>query len=71
MNSTGIPSFGSKSGIDLRDWFAGQALTSVISTATGLEDLTAEERAGVFRVVSQFMYEVADAMIAARNGETK
>jgi hypothetical protein len=47
-------------GMDLRDWFAGQALT-------GLNSFT---KAGFnYKVIAQAAYEIADAMIAERNKE--
>lgn len=53
-------------GMDLRDWFAGQALAS-LAGADGLEDkitaLAATPR------LSIACYRIADAMIAARKGD--
>lgn len=72
----GNPSVGEAwSGMSLRDWFAGQALTGMVSGAHGDETsmaglLTAAEEAGVstHSLVAQAAYNYADAMIAARKG---
>ncbi len=53
-------------GMSLRDWFAGQALTGVLTTATGLGGSSKAERAELFGEVSGIIYELADAMLAAR-----
>jgi hypothetical protein len=48
-------------GMSLRDWFAGQALTGLISGA-----LTNADRLGEVRAYTVKSYELADAMLAAR-----
>jgi len=53
-------------GMTLRDWFAGQALASVMGTAVGLGEASKEQRADMFLKMSEVIYEMADAMIAAR-----
>ena len=53
----------------MRDWFAGQALHVLLAVATeaDFDDLkTAKERADRYARAS---YELADAMIAAREGK--
>jgi hypothetical protein len=56
-------------GMTLRDHFAGQALISVLSSATNLGESTKEERAAVFSQVAEILYEIADAMLAERAKE--
>lgn len=49
----------SNEGMSLRDWFAGQALHSMTEYASGCENLNA--------TIATACYDLADAMIAARN----
>jgi hypothetical protein len=53
-------------GMTLRDWFAGQALASVMGTAENMGQATTEERRMLWAQLSGILYEVADAMLAAR-----
>jgi len=53
-------------GMTLRDYFAGQALASVMSTAQNMGESTQAERAEAFGLIASWMYEVADAMLSAR-----
>lgn len=56
---TGNPTHGGQTGMDLRDYFAAQMLASVFS---------AQSRSmPVFSHIAQSAYEMADAMIQARN----
>lgn len=59
---------GTANGMTLRDWFAGQALTSALSAAKGLGDAGKDERRALFNSVASILYEMADAMIEARKG---
>jgi hypothetical protein len=49
----------SDEGMSLRDWFAGMALSAVISPETHMATTTA---------TAQCCYDIADAMIEARKG---
>jgi hypothetical protein len=53
-------------GMTLRDYFAGQALASVMSGAHNLGASTLAERAEQFGMIAEWMYQMADAMLAAR-----
>ena len=53
-------------GMSLRDWFAGEALSGVLTNATGLGSVTPKERADVFAKAAALIYEMADAMLKAR-----
>lgn len=53
-------------GMTLRDYFAGQALAPVMSTAQNLGASTHADRAEQFGMIAGWMYEMADAMLAAR-----
>ena len=53
-------------GMSLRDWFAGQALSSVMGTAEHLGEASTEDRKQAFVQVAGFIYEMADAMLEAR-----
>lgn len=48
-------------GMSLRDWFAGQALSGLLSHPK------CGDVSNIFRIVAMESYKVADAMIAARN----
>lgn len=54
-------------GISLRDWFAGQALSSVMGTATNLGESKPDDRRETFAMIAGFLYEMADAMLAERS----
>lgn len=51
-------------GLTMRDWFAGQALTGIIMTCAG--DTRARE-VGVAPYFAEQAYQIADAMMEARN----
>lgn len=51
-------------GMALRDWFAGQALTSTMRLVTGIESAPGEDMAQLF---ARRSYEMADAMLAERS----
>lgn len=51
-------------GMTLRDWFAGQALTSTMRLVTGMECENGETMAQCF---ARRAYEMADAMLEARS----
>lgn len=56
--------------LDLRDWFAGQALTATISaTSAGQHRPSMREgEQNIMKAIARDSYEMADAMIAARKG---
>ncbi len=62
-------------GMSLRDWFGGQALAGMAAAQSGedfclLLDETAEETGlNAAQTLARFSYCVADAMLAAREGE--
>ena len=49
-----------ESGMDLRDWFAGQALTGLLASPD------AHLNAGTDKVAAENAYQIADAMMEAR-----
>jgi len=53
-------------GMTLRDWFAGMALQGVMATASGLGNMTEEERGEHLGEVAAILYDMSDAMLAAR-----
>jgi len=53
-------------GMTLRDWFAGQALTSTMRLVTGHESEPGE---GMAQTFARRAYEVADAMLEARKAK--
>lgn len=53
-------------GLSIRDWFAGQALAGVMTKAAGLGDMEATARADLFLKTATVIYEMADAMLKAR-----
>ena len=56
-------------GMTLRDWFAGQALASVMGTVQNANETTREDREPLWRMAAEMLYEMADAMLAAREGK--
>lgn len=50
----------------LRDWFAGQALASVMGTAENMGSVPEERRRAILKQVADMIYEMADAMLEAR-----
>lgn len=61
------PQFSSaQPGMTLRDWFAGQAMSAILSAAPAdvLQDVCAGGRGG--RPMAYGAYAIADAMLAAR-----
>lgn len=61
-------------GMSLRDWFAGQALASIIEASIGnpkiISSLAKDIGIGITNTVATIAYEYADAMIAQREKET-
>lgn len=51
---------------ELRDVFAAAALAGAMSGAHGLGDMDPAERSKLLKDVAEIVFEVADAMIAAR-----
>lgn len=71
--ANGGPMGANATGMTLRDWFAGQCLPGVMSQAENMGSLTEETRHEAWAAVAGFVYEMADAMLAARalaTGET-
>lgn len=61
---------GSHPGMSLRDWFAGQALTGLLSDPTN--EIQEEESHGQYYAISAVSaYMIADAMLAARKEPRK
>ena len=58
-------------GMTLRDWFAGQALAGIVSGDWAMAITDAGQTAGLRSEASIALgaYEIADAMLAARNQE--
>lgn len=54
-------------GMTLRDYFAGQCLVGAMTQATNIGSLPKDDRAALFRKMAGIIYDVADAMLAARN----
>jgi len=48
-----------QSGMDLRDWFAGKALMSMLSAVQNITDSTPS-------IAARYSYKIADAMIEER-----
>jgi len=57
-------------GMTLRDWFAGQALPAVLCRLYQIADRDGRTFENVYAVAASASQEVADAMLAAREGET-
>lgn len=53
-------------GMTLRDWFAGQCLSGIMSQATGMGQVPEADRKVIWEQCSGLVYELADAMLAAR-----
>lgn len=62
-----FPPGGFGKGMTLRDWLAGQALVGAMTTVTNLGEAEAYQRRRVLDQLAAILYEVADAMIAARD----
>lgn len=64
--------YGGASGMSLRDWFAGMALSQLVSLAAedGWFD-DAKKGAASALLIAMASYNVADAMVAARAKEAK
>ncbi|MGB1214575.1 MAG: hypothetical protein ACPG4X_14520 [Pikeienuella sp.] len=67
-NEVAIKEF--SSGMSLRDWFAGQALVGVMTNAENFGGAASHEREEAFRRTADLLYEIADAMLAARDKAT-
>ena len=53
-------------GMQLRDWFAGQALASVLTNAKNVGDIPDEDRKVAWAGIAMLVYELADAMLVER-----
>lgn len=53
-------------GMTLRDWFAGQALAGIVSTAEPIGGFSTEECEEAFDMAAKAAYSIADAMLSAR-----
>lgn len=60
-----------RSRAERRDRFAMAALTGAMTSASGLGDVSAEVRLEALTGLAEVLYEVADAMEAARNKEDR
>lgn len=58
-------------GMSLRDWFAGQIAAAGIINAKGVGGLDEKGRADLFKAHAGTSYELADALLAAREKGTK
>lgn len=54
-------------GMTLRDYFAAKAMQAAITGAEGVGSLREDQRKAVWLKVAQLSYEIADAMLAARD----
>lgn len=55
-------------GMTLRDWFAGQALAGLLGNAD--YKLHAEDGEDIPKLIAAQVYEMADAMLKARGGQS-
>lgn len=55
--------FSAQVGMSLRDWFAGQALVGMNATLT---DAASSPNLGTCKLMANYAYDQADAMLAAR-----
>jgi hypothetical protein len=53
-------------GMTLRDYFAAAALQGAMVTAKGLGEIEADTRRELLKQFGSLLYEIADAMLAAR-----
>ena len=60
------PTHDASPGMSLRDWFAGQALPTIIAVCAGDTSITARPSTEVY--FAEKAYLLADAMLAARTG---
>lgn len=60
------PDWTASTGMTLRDWFAGQALTAIVTVC--IHD-TRENGETTKQMIARKAYEVADAMLAAREAD--
>ncbi|MBG7462467.1 hypothetical protein I5H11_19345 [Pseudomonas aeruginosa] len=58
---------GSQAGMTLRDYFAAKAMQAAITGAEGVGLLREDQRKAAWLKVAQLSYEIADAMLAARD----
>jgi hypothetical protein len=64
----GNEAFGIEQGMSLRDWFAGQALTSIIGNSQLLDDIEKlNPTAKMVATVAHHSYALADAMLEERS----
>ena len=61
------PDWTASAGMTLRDWFAGQALSGILTIC--VHDTV--EHGKFPQHIARNAYEIADAMLEARKGETK
>ena len=66
LDSQGMPCMAAEPGISIRDHFAGCALIGSMATAKGLGDLAKSDRTELLDTAAGLLYEIADAMIRAR-----
>lgn len=53
-------------GMELRDLFANTVLGACMQNAKGLGEMSTEKRAELLKAISILIYEIADAMMEAR-----
>ena len=68
LDAQGNPICGEHSewGMTLRDYFAAAALQGAMVTAKGLGEIEADTRRELLKQFGSLLYEIADAMLAAR-----
>ena len=57
----------SYSGITTREYFAAKAMQGFMQGAENMHKLSTEQRKELWMIVAGYAYEVADAMLTARN----
>lgn len=53
-------------GIMMRDYFAAKAMQGFMNEAEDMHRLSSEQRKELWRIVTGYAYEIADAMLKAR-----
>jgi hypothetical protein len=67
LGSDGLPEVSASDGMTLRDWFAGQALAGLMSNEN--TPFSADYAEVEPRQIAEAVYEIADAMLTARQSE--
>lgn len=66
-SSSGHPLYFTQSGMSLRDWFAGQALPSVMAAVCDGSHVSKRDEEAAPQLIARTSYELADAMLAERS----